>query len=204
MEYRAVRNRCAAILDSLSLPISQSDAMAVLNQNGFRVVEETNLVALARRCIGTSRYRRGAKPSEAPAVVDCSSFTKWLYGQRGIWLPRRSIQQRELGEPIPLENVAAEDLIFVSGKVDYYITDPADGVGHVGIASGENTVIHAANKKTGVIETPLHQFIEKNMFRGARRYIPKNKEVLTFETPPEREIEIAGDLQWVILQSLPQ
>ncbi len=202
MEYRAVGNHCAVILDSLNLPISREEALAILNHKGFMAVE-VDIIALARQCIGTSQYRRGAKPSEAPAVVDCSSFVKWLYGMRGIWLPRRSIQQRELGEAVSLDELVAGDVVFVSGWIDYYHNDPANGVGHVGITTGGGTVIHAADKKANVVESSLDKFVGKIKFRGARRYLPKGVEVLTFETPPNREVEIADDIRWIILQSLP-
>lgn len=202
MEYRAVGNRCAVILDSLNLPIQRGEALAILNQKGF-VVIDVDMVSLARQCIGASKYRRGARPSEAPAVVDCSSFIKWLYGMRGIWLPRRSIQQRELGEVVSLDELVAGDIVFVSGWIDYYYDNPANGVGHVGVFAGNGTIIHAANGKVGVVESPLCEFVGKTKFRGARRYIPKGAEVLTLETPPNREIEIADDIRWVILQSLP-
>lgn len=201
MEYRAVGNRCAVIIDYLHLPISREETLIMLNHKGFALVE-VNLIALARQCISTSRYYRGARPSEAPAFVDCSSFVKWLYAQRGIWLPRRSIQQRELGEAVNLDGLVAGDVIFISGRIDYYRNDPADGVGHVGIATGDGTVIHAANRKDNVVESPLNHFIGKTKFRGARRYIPADKEVLTLETPAHREVEIADDIRWIALQSL--
>jgi hypothetical protein len=86
MEYRAVQNRCAVHLPSLKLPVTDVEALTILENNGFKVLE-VDLIALARQCIKASTYHRGAKPSEAPAVVDCSSFIKWLYGQHGIWLP---------------------------------------------------------------------------------------------------------------------
>jgi len=203
MEYRACGNRCAVILDSLHLPISREETLAMLNNKGFALVE-VDIVALARQCIGTSRYRRGARFFEAPAVVDCSSFIKWLYAQRGIWLPRRSIQQRELGEVINLNELVAGDVVFVSGWIDYYHDEPANGVGHVGITSGCGTVIHAADRKADVVETPLDKFVGKTKFRGARRYIPKNVKVLTFETPLNRDVEIADDMRWIVLQSLPR
>lgn len=203
MEYRAVGNRCAVILDSLHLPISRKEILTALKDKDFALVE-VDIISLARQCIATSRYRRGARPSEAPAIVDCSSFIKWLYGQRGIWLPRRSIQQRELGEAVNLDELVAGDVVFVSGWIDYYQDDPVDGVGHVGIATGDRTIIHAANKKAGIIESPLEKFVGKNEFRGARRYLPRNAEVLTFETPGKREVEIADDFRWIILQSLPR
>jgi peptidoglycan endopeptidase LytE len=203
MQYRAVKNRCAVHLPSLNLPISEARALEILQDKEFKVLE-VDLIALARQCVKTSRYRRGAKPSEAPMVVDCSSFIKWLYGQRGIWLPRRSIQQRELGISIPIEEIGAGDVIFVSGWIDYYHSDPKDGVGHVGIATGEGTVIHAADRKAHVVESSLESFVGKIKFRGARRYVPKDQIVLTLETPPDREVEIADDLRWIVLQSLPK
>ncbi|KKT14953.1 MAG: NlpC/P60 family protein [Parcubacteria group bacterium GW2011_GWF2_44_8b] len=202
MEYRAVGSRCAVILDSLHLPISREEALAILNHKGF-VLVEVDIIALARQCIGTSQYRRGARPSEAPTVVDCSSFIKWLYAQRGIWLPRRSIQQRELGEVVNLDELVAGDAVFISGRIDYYHDDPANGVGHVGIATGYGTVVHAADRKVNVVESPLDKFVGEAKFRGARRYIPQNVEVLTFETPLNREVEVADDIKWIILQQLP-
>jgi peptidoglycan endopeptidase LytE len=203
MQYRAVSNRCAVHLPLLNLPISDTKALEILESKGFKVLE-VDLIVLARQCIKMSTYHRGAKPLEAPTVVDCSSFIKWLYGQRGIWLPRRSIQQRELGIPVTINEINAGDVIFVSGWIDYYHTDPKDGVGHVGIATGEGTVIHAANKKDHVIETSLESFVDKNKFRGVRRYVPKNQTALTLEIPPNRDVEIADDLRWIVLQSLPK
>jgi len=206
MEYRAVGNRCAANLGSMRLPVTHKEALAILVSKGFGVLE-VDLVALARQCIMSSKYRRSAKPSEAPAIVDCSSFIKWLYAQRGIWLPRRSIQQRDWQRdisPIPFREIIRNDVVFSSGWIDYYHNDPSDGVGHVGLATGEGTIIHAANKKVGVVETSTEKFVDESRFRGVRRYIPKGEDVLTFETPPEREIETADDIRWIILQSIPK
>lgn len=203
MEYRAVGNRCAIILDFLRLPLSREEVLAILIRKEFRVIE-VDIIALARQCIGTSLYRRGARLFEAPAVVDCSSFMKWLYARRGIWLPRRSIQQRECGEIVTLDELVAGDAVFVSGWINYYHDAPARGVGHVGIYTGDGTVIHAADKKANVVESALNTFIGKTKFRGARRYIPKGVEVLTLETPADREVEIADDMRWIVLQSLPK
>ena len=169
----------------------------------FKVLR-VDVVALARSCVGVSRYRRGARLVEAPAIFDCSTLIKWSYGQCGIWLPRRSIQQRELGESVELSEITSGDVVFVSGWVDYYLDSPADGVGHVGIATGDNTVIHAGNRKIGVVETPLDKFVGKDKFRGVRRYIPKYREVTILETPVGREVEIADDIRWIVLQSLPK
>lgn len=201
MEYRAVGNRLAVDIDSLQLPISKQEVLSILTIKKFKAVE-IDIVALARKCIGVSKYRRGARLVEAPGIFDCSSFIKWLYGQCGIWLPRRSIQQREIGESIELDQVISGDVVFVSGWIDYYLDDPADGVGHVGIASDNNAVIHAGNRKVGVTETKLDEFVGKDKFRGARRYIPKHRGITVLETPANREVEISDDIKWIILQSM--
>jgi hypothetical protein len=199
-----VGNRCAVNLDCLRLPISREKIIALLNLKGF-ILLNVDMIALARECLEKSRYRRGARLFEATLIVDCSSLMKWLYAQRGIWLPRRSIQQREVGEAVGLNEIMAGDLVFVSGWIDYYYDDPANGVGHVGMATGDNTVIHDSNSETNITESPLEKFIGgENKFRGARRYIPDGVEVLTLETPAGREVEIADDIRWIILQSLPK
>lgn len=201
MEYRAVGNRLAVDIDSLQLPITKQEVLSMLAIKKFKVIE-TDIVALARKFIGVSKYRRGARLAEAPAIFDCSSFVKWLYGQCGIWLPRRSIQQREFGESVELNQVISGDVVFVSGWIDYYLNDPTDGVGHVGIATGDNTVIHAGNSNVGVIETQFDEFVGKNKFRGVRRHISKHREITVLETPADREVEISDDIKWIVLQSI--
>lgn len=203
MSYRAVGNRCAVDFDELQLPISYEEAEVILIKQGFKVVE-TDLMELAHGCLGTSQYRRSARLSEAPAVVDCSSFIKWLYGMCGIWLPRRTIQQRELGESITLDQMVAGDVVFFTGSVNYYHDDPSHGVGHVGIVTDDGKVIHAAGRKEGVIKQELDEFLGKRELRGVRRYIPQGRRIVTLETPPEREVEISSDLRWIILQLLPR
>lgn len=198
MEYRAVGNRCAVDFRALRLPIPDPEILQKLSEMGF-VELRVNLVDLARQCIRTSQYSRGARLSTAPGLLDCSSFIKWLYGQRGIWLPRRSIQQRECGRSVPIDDLSPGDVVFVSGRINYYRTDPSDGVGHVGLATGEGTIIHAANKSEHVIESSVDEFVG-DAFRGARRYIPKRRTVRTFRTPFGSEIESSDDIRWRILQ----
>jgi len=198
--FRAVGNRCAVDITELSLPLTREEILPWLIHHGFGIIE-IDLIALARQSMRQASYRRGARLHEAPEVFDCSSLTKWLYGQRGIWLPRRSIQQRDYGQHIELTNISSGDLVFTTGWKNYFHDDPADGVGHVGIATADKTIIHAANSQAGVIETPLEQFIAEGCFRGARKIITTDQ-VVTLLLPPNREIETSDDLRWIILQSL--
>lgn len=200
MEYRAVGNRCAVDLSTLNLPITQIEALSILENKGFNKID-IDVVQESYNLIGNAIYQRGAKPSQAPKIVDCSSFVKWIYSRRGIWLPRRSIQQRDLGEHIEINDIQSGDVVFISGYIDYYNNDPNDGVGHVGIATGKDTIIHAANKNVHVVESTLAALIGNNL-RDVRRYMPTESEVIIFETPVEREVEISDDIRWIVLQSL--
>ncbi len=198
--FRAVGYRCAANLEAMNLPIATVEALEILRQQ-FITPMEVDMVSLARSCIDDSVYLRGADRQAAPRVVDCSSFTAWLYAMRGIWLPRRSIQQRTCGHPVSLSNLRAGDLVFANGTKDYFITDPADGVGHVGMATGEGSVVHAANSKAGIIESSIDDFQDATTFRGARRLITRKHHVITFFSP-NRSVEVSDDLRWIIMQKV--
>lgn len=97
------------------------------------------------------------------------------------------------------DDVRQGDLVFASGWRDYYNDDLANGVGHVGIATDTNTIIHAVNSRLGIVESPIATFLYIDRFRGARRMIPSDHAVLTLETPPEREVETEDDIRWMIL-----
>lgn len=197
MEYRAVGNLCAVDLNSLQLPLSNSEALEVLRRKGIAPID-VDILSVARAQIGVSRYKRSAPIRNAPTIFDCSSFIKWLYGKRGIWLPRLSPQQKEVGEEIDKNNLIAGDVVFTPG----YICYRPIGIGHVGIVTSDQSVIHAT-KNVGIEEIPLDQFTQNGaLFRGACRYIPKDANLYTFQIPPSMCIETADDIRWLVLQSL--
>jgi len=201
MLFRAVNGKCAFDFDSVTLP--RVEALGILKQEGFRAIE-TDVVAIARERVGKAAYRRGAHLFDAPDVFDCSSFTKWVYGLCGVWLPRRPVQQRECGVRVPLYQVGAGDLVFTKGARNLYIDDPNEEVGHVGIATTVGTVIAAHSPDVGVVEIPLERFVrDRERFRGVRRVMPKCN-VVILETPSRREIETSDDIKWVILRTLPK
>jgi hypothetical protein len=197
MDYQAVGSRCAYDFSGVDVTERQR-IVEVLKFDGFLILD-VDAVVIAREWVGKATYRRGARMREAPAVFDCSSFAKWVYGQHGIWLPRRSIQQLAVGTPVALDQIRAGDLVFVRGWINYYHNDPSDGVGHVGLATGEGTVIHAADRRAGVVESRLERFTKDGkIFRGACRIVEHQSAVMTFITPPVREIETSDDIRWLV------
>ena len=122
------------------------------------------LLIRARACIGVSTYKRRAVLEESPQVLNCFRFTQWLWKPLGISLPDHQLIWPE-AIPIDLTEVGIADLVFVP-RSDYRIDE--DDFGHVGVATGENTVIHATKWKNGVVEEPLPQFVARGCL-GVRR-----------------------------------
>ncbi|OQB18819.1 MAG: Murein DD-endopeptidase MepS/Murein LD-carboxypeptidase precursor [Parcubacteria group bacterium ADurb.Bin192] len=202
--FRAVKQRCALDLSALWLFIPQDEVLAILKTRGFRVVE-VDMVALARGLIGRSRYVFDAKYKRAPQVVNCSSMVKWLYARRGIWLPKYAVEQREMGKKVDKDGLKAGDLVFKAGTGwNLYHLYPDEAVGHVGLATGQGTVIHAADSKRGVVEDPIEHFVENGAYRGARRIMPDGHRVVTLICPAQREIEHSSQLRWLVLPYLPE
>ena len=88
--------------------------------------------------------------------MDCCTFTQWVYRQVGIDIPIPSVEQYMVGQPIPVGDVQAGDLIFKPGAMHNFTAPDGREIGHVGIVTGEGTVVHAV--MSGVRETPLAGF----------------------------------------------
>lgn len=199
MTYRAVKNRVAVHMNRL--PVRKEGALAILAERGVTPID-VDMRALALACVGTSAFKRGAHPKDAPGIIDCSGLIKWLFGQRGIWLPRRSIQQFLFkGEEVALADARAGDVIFRKGRINYH-DDAGNLVGHVGILIDNTTVVQARNSTHGIVTMPLEEFIANDTFTGVRRFIPKDEEVITFQIADDSPlfIETEDDILWAVRQ----
>ena len=168
------------------------------------------LIEKARQCLKDSVFLRGATMNEAPQKVDCSSLVKWLYGQIGICIPRRTAVQWAFGQS--LENqLAVEfkigDLVFKRGRVNCRWETNSPEIGHVGmvIEPGlEGTVIHATRKK-GIIEVLTAKFIESKNYRGLKWIVPDFNDLVVLvipQSPLGAEIETSDDLRYHLLTNL--
>ncbi|WP_245544200.1 C40 family peptidase [Peptoniphilus timonensis] len=90
---------------------------------------------------------------------DCSGLTTYAYKEAGILLPRTSYNQALVGKTISLNEAKAGDLLFF-GK---------NGVSHVGIYTGNYTMVHASPSK-GVCYVNLNEYNMGN-FRLAKNII---------------------------------
>lgn len=102
--------------------------------------EGQKVVDAARSVIGAP-YGWGAA---GPNSFDCSGLTSWAYGQVGKSIPRTSQAQAAQGTPVALDQLQPGDIVAYYG-----------GASHVGIYTGNGTIIDALNSGTPVQERPL-------------------------------------------------
>ncbi|WP_030693924.1 C40 family peptidase [Streptomyces globisporus] len=72
-----------------------------------------------------------ASGMEGPNSYDCSGLTQWAYGQAGVNLTRTTYTQQNDGVKIGRSQLKPGDLVFFNG------------LSHVGLYAGNNTVLHA-------------------------------------------------------------
>ncbi len=81
-----------------------------------------------------------------PSKFDCSGFTRWVYRDVGIELPRVARQQATVGEYVPYENLQKGDMVFFDTHAKY-----TGAVTHVGIYLDNGNFIHASSTGKGVV-----------------------------------------------------
>ncbi|WP_104526426.1 transglycosylase SLT domain-containing protein [Blastococcus atacamensis] len=96
---------------------------------------ESAVVSEAQKYIGVPYLWGGTDPSKG---LDCSGFTKLVFGNLGIDLPRTSSQQATAGKPVAsLAQARPGDLVFF----DY--SSGRAGIDHVGVYIGNGQMIAA-------------------------------------------------------------
>jgi cell wall-associated NlpC family hydrolase len=106
-----------------------------------------------------------------PWGADCSGFVQSIFGLHGVKLPRDAWQQLETGRDAgSLDELETADLAFFTDRDDRRAT-------HVGIALGENRLVHLALGRGGFatenLGDPRDDYVQKlrARFLGARRVL---------------------------------
>ena len=122
------------------------------------ITRASDVVDLAATLIGRP-YVWGA---EGPNAFDCSGLTQFVFHEFAIDLPRRAINQSQVGDPIG-RRLQRGDLVFFS----------SDGrrslVTHVGIYEGRGRMIEASKRYGRVRRSSLDDAYWAERFMFARR-----------------------------------
>lgn len=105
-------------------------------------VTGSDIVAEARKHLDKQYAYGGTGPNS----FDCSGFTQYVYKQFGINLPRVAEDQFHSGPGRKVSDPRPGDLVFGHAR-------GGSGIQHVGIITGNGTMIHAGNEQTDVEET---------------------------------------------------
>ncbi|MGB4587874.1 MAG: NlpC/P60 family protein [Clostridiaceae bacterium] len=121
-------------------------------------VTGTDVINFAKTLLGTPYTWGGDSPSKG---FDCSGFTKYVYANFGIALPRVSGDQANYGTAVPLSEMRPGDLIYFGNG----------SVSHIGIYMGNNQMIHSPSAGKTVEIKDLTWHLNNYEIIGARRII---------------------------------
>jgi cell wall-associated NlpC family hydrolase len=104
------------------------------------------VLATAEHYLGT-RYRYGGGTPDAG--FDCSGFVQYVFGRRGVHLPRTSRLQARAGRALPLGVASLQpgDLMLFASS--------GSRVNHVAIYAGGNRMLHSSAGAGGVVYDDL-------------------------------------------------
>lgn len=209
MEYLTCGNRVAVEYETLGILIPFKDALVILKEKGIHVIDDVDIVTIAKSLVGKAKWKLPSGAWEAPHYFDCAGLTRYLYGQLGIWIPRRPIQQYEFCgrfcKIVSLEDAKPADLLFVSSPyINGRPVNNQEKIGHVCIMSGENKAICATNSEfgTGIVEIGFEELFKTRTLGAVGRIVEDISRIHTFLTPPNREIDSSDDIKWIILKSI--
>jgi cell wall-associated NlpC family hydrolase len=159
-EDKSLNHLVTLIEDSVNTETNSSDIESISN-NWIELTKEDEIVETAKRFLGI-KYVWAAN---GPNCFDCSGFTKYVFKQNGITLPRYSGHQAKVGTKVSFDELQKGDLVFFDTEKKF-----RGRVNHVGIYIGNGKFIHASSAKKKVIITSFHEkpFYKRRFLRGER------------------------------------
>lgn len=145
------------VLASGSVHVGNTAELNVAPTGSARSASATvrRLLGVAQRYMGTPYVFGGTTPSG----FDCSGFTRYVFSEVGVSLPRMADAQYSMGTSVSQEKLRPGDLVF--------FTTYTPGVSHVGIYLGKRQFINASND--GVSVADLNSTYWAQRYIGAKR-----------------------------------
>ena len=120
---------------------------------------------LVRRIVQASMRYQGVPyvfGGTSPNGFDCSGFTRYVFAQAGVYLPRAADEQYEVGQFVSYSRLQAGDLV--------YFTTYEPGASHVGIYL-ENGQFISATSSRGIAIAHMDRGYWGDRYLGARRVL---------------------------------
>jgi len=163
------------VLDELALNIQNSMDMDVSGNEDLTtesIEVGDNWVPFTKKdeVLETAKEYLGVKyvwAANGPSSFDCSGYTKYVFNQNGITIPRYSGSQANVGMKVSFDELQEGDLVFFDTSKGFH-----KKVNHVGIYIGNDQFIHASSAQKRVTITSFSEKkFYKNRFLLGRRVI---------------------------------
>ncbi|NMR31207.1 LysM peptidoglycan-binding domain-containing protein [Arthrobacter sp. SF27] len=119
-------------------PQEEAFTVAAASSSIEHAASTSGIADIAKSMVDSPYVYGGTSPSTG---WDCSGFTKWVYAQAGIDLPRTS--QQQIAAMKPTSNPQPGDLVSQNGG------------GHIGIYLGGGKMVSALNPGDGTLVHPI-------------------------------------------------
>lgn len=134
------------VVDTISVEEVSTSYMtlSLAEEEGYNEIISSQVINYALNFVGNPYVYGG---NSLTSGTDCSGFTKLIYGEYGIELPRSAPEQAYSGRHIALEDIMPGDII-VSGY--------GGAVCHASIYIGDGKLVHALNSSVGIVVTDMY------------------------------------------------
>lgn len=134
------------------------------NGSGTESARADRIITHAKNLIGVTKYKFNA--NTPPTSLDCSSFTKYVFGLEGVTLKWGTKYQKDAGSAVSRDNLQKGDLVFFWTEAD-----APGSISHVGIYMGAGQFIHNTPSMDGVGISTLTSGYWSQHYVSARRVL---------------------------------
>ncbi|MDF2723905.1 MAG: hypothetical protein K0Q59_3580 [Paenibacillus sp.] len=120
------------------------------------------IIAHAQALKGVVHYSYGV--NQPTSVMDCSAFTKYVFGLEGVSLKWGTRYQKDSGSAVSKSNLQKGDLVF-------FWTNTSGTINHVGIYIGNGQMIHNSPSFDGVGISSITSGYWSDHYISARRVL---------------------------------
>jgi len=152
---------CLGVILTATVVAAPSAAHAAV-QSSVASKKADSILSFAKSLQGKVKYQFGVN-NPSKLILDCSSFTKYVFGKQGVSLKWGSKAQSKQGKFVSKSNLQKGDLVFFS------VSTPGS-INHVGIYMGNGNFIHNTTGSTyGVKISKLSDYSKR--YITARRVL---------------------------------
>lgn len=120
------------------------------------------IIERAKSLTGITHYKYGV--NQVPTLMDCSAFTKYVYGLEGVSLKWGTAYQKYSGSFVSRSDLQPGDLVF-------FRVGSSTSIGHVGIYMGNGQMIHNSPSADGVQIISITSGYWEDRYVTARRVL---------------------------------